>query len=50
MRKYLLVAATLLFTSAVVTASVSAEKKTSKASKCCVKKSHCPRQANVACY
>lgn len=54
MKKYLLIFLALLLTAAVVTATVlnSGKKKTSAKAKseCSLKKMHCQRAANVACY
>ena len=51
MKKYLLIAIAGLLTTAVVTATVSGSKKTTKkASKCSMKKMQAAKAENAACY
>ncbi|HEX2606067.1 MAG TPA: hypothetical protein VHK91_01765 [Flavisolibacter sp.] len=53
MKKYILVAAVTLFTTAAVTATVahnSQKKPVKKTNHCNLKKGHCPRMSGVACY
>ena len=53
MKKYLMIIIAGVFTTAVVTATVTSgsnKRTTKKTSKCCMKRAECAKAMNVACY